>query len=91
VLPMHPLMDQPAIGRAVVRHGAGRVLSKRARPAEIRAAVEALLADGPERAGAARLGESIRERDGAVVAVDLLLSQLVHARRRRTRAGGLVA
>ena len=88
VLPMHPLMDQPAIGRAVVRHGAGRVLSKRARPAEIRAVVEALLADGPERAGAARLGESIREQDGAVVAVDLLLSQLVHARRRRTRAGG---
>lgn len=74
VLPMHPLLDQPAIGRAVVRHGAGRVLSKRARPAPIRAAVEALLADGPERAGAAHLGREIRTQDGATQAVDLLAS-----------------
>lgn len=81
VLPMHPLMDQPAIGRAVVRHGAGRTLSKGSRPAEIRAAAEALLADGPERAGAARLGASIRERDGAVLAVDLLVGELIHTRR----------
>lgn len=72
VLPMHPLMDQPAIGRAVERHGAGRVLRKSASPAAIRGAAEALLENGREREGAARLGRSIRERDGATLAVDLL-------------------
>ncbi|MER7009578.1 nucleotide disphospho-sugar-binding domain-containing protein [Dactylosporangium sp. NPDC000555] len=72
VLPMHPLMDQSAIGRAVVRHGAGRMLPKSAGAGAIRAAATELLADGPHRAAAARLGEEIRGRDGAVVAVDLL-------------------
>jgi UDP:flavonoid glycosyltransferase YjiC (YdhE family) len=32
VLPMHPLMDQSAIGRALVRHGAGRMLPNQRRP-----------------------------------------------------------
>ena len=48
------------------------MLPKYARPAVIRAAVVALLADGPHRAAAARLGDSIREQDGAARAVDLL-------------------
>jgi UDP:flavonoid glycosyltransferase YjiC (YdhE family) len=72
IMPMHPLMDQPAIGRAVTRHGAGRVMSKSAKSTAIRAAVLELLADGPHREAAARLGASIRDRDGAVVAVGLL-------------------
>jgi UDP:flavonoid glycosyltransferase YjiC (YdhE family) len=72
VMPMHPLMDQPAIGRAIARSGAGRMLAKSAKPRTIRAAVVELLADGPHRAAAARLGNSIRERDGADVAADLL-------------------
>ena len=72
VLPMHPLMDQPAVGRAVARLGAGRVLSKSARPEAIRASMVALLAGGSHRDAAARLGDAIREQDGAVVAVDLL-------------------
>lgn len=72
VLPMHPLMDQAAIGRALVRHNAGRMLAKSARPQTIRAAVTTLLADGPHRTAARRIGEEIRERDGAATAVDLL-------------------
>ncbi|MFG2044133.1 glycosyltransferase [Dactylosporangium sp. NPDC048998] len=74
VLPMHPLMDQSAIGQAVVRHGAGRMLPKSAGAGAIRAAVTELLADGPHRAAAARLGDDIRGRDGAAVAVDLVES-----------------
>jgi UDP:flavonoid glycosyltransferase YjiC (YdhE family) len=73
VLPMHPLMDQSAIGRALTRHGAGRMLPKSAGAATIRGAVTGLLA-GDERPAAAKLGSEIRERDGAVRAVDLLES-----------------
>ena len=72
ILPMHPLMDQAAIGRAVTRHGAGRTLPKSARAGTIRQAVRELLADGPHRAAAARLGADIRRHDGAVTAVDLI-------------------
>jgi UDP:flavonoid glycosyltransferase YjiC (YdhE family) len=72
VMPMHPLIDQPAIGRAVERLGVGRMLSKAAPVAEIRAAVEALLADEGALARARELGRDIRSRDGAAVAVDLL-------------------
>lgn len=72
VLPMHPLMDQAAIGRAVERHGAGRLLRKQARPAAIRAAALAMLADGPHRAAARALGDEIRAADGAARAVDAL-------------------
>lgn len=72
VIPMHPLMDQPAIGRVVTRLGAGRMLPKSAKPNMIRATVTELLADGPHHVAAARLGDSIREQDGAIVAVDLL-------------------
>jgi UDP:flavonoid glycosyltransferase YjiC (YdhE family) len=72
VLPMHPLMDQTAIGRALTRLGAGRMLPKSASVDVIRAAARELLTDGPHRVAAARLGAEIRERDGAVTAVDLL-------------------
>jgi UDP:flavonoid glycosyltransferase YjiC (YdhE family) len=72
IMPMHPLMDQRAVGRAVVRHGAGTMLTKAARPATIRAAVETLLADGPHRAAAGRLGNDIRAADGATVAAGAL-------------------
>ncbi|BCB90061.1 hypothetical protein Psuf_073740 [Phytohabitans suffuscus] len=74
VMPMHPLMDQPAIGQAVARLGVGRTLRKSAKPAAIRAAAADLLAGGPHRAAAAALGTAIRERDGAAVAADLIES-----------------
>lgn len=75
-MPMHPLMDQRAVGRAVARHGAGSVLSKQARPATIRKAALALLADGPHREAAHRIGVETRNRDGAAIAADTL-DQLV--------------
>ncbi|MFD0743408.1 glycosyltransferase [Phytohabitans flavus] len=74
VMPMHPLMDQPAIGKAVTRLGVGRALPKTAKPAAIRTAVLDLLADGSCRAAATALGTAIREQEGAVVAVDLIES-----------------
>ncbi len=72
VLPMHPLIDQPAVGRAVQRHGVGRMLRKTADATTIRRSVVELLADGPHRDAARRLGVQARSADGAVAAVDAL-------------------
>lgn len=81
VIPAHPMADQPMVGRRIADAGAGRVLSPRADVAQVRAAVAELAADGPHRAAAARLGARVRERDGAVSAVDALESLPVGAMR----------
>lgn len=73
VLPMHPLVDQPMVGKAVETAGAGRRLSKKASPAKLRPAIEELLGDGPHRAAAARLAAEIREMRGTETAADRVL------------------
>jgi UDP:flavonoid glycosyltransferase YjiC (YdhE family) len=72
VLPMDPLTDQPMMGRAVEAAGAGRRLHRKASVADIRDALAALIADGPHRAAAARLGASIRARDAVAEGADAL-------------------
>lgn len=76
VLPVESRTDQPFIGRTLEHVGAGRTLSRRSSPARIRAALEGLLADGPHRAAAARLGEQIRATDGRRRGADLLEGML---------------
>jgi MGT family glycosyltransferase len=70
VMPMHPLLDQPMVGRTVEAAGAGRAVSKKVDAATLRQVVEELLADGPHRAAAARLGAQIRAMPGAAHAAD---------------------
>ena len=72
VMPMHPLLDQPMVGRSVAEAGAGVLLRKKASVEQIRDAVTARLADGPHRAAAARLGAEIREADGTGTAAGLV-------------------
>lgn len=72
VLPLDLATDQPWVGATVQRAGAGRWLSRRARPARIRAAIEELLEDGPHRAAAVRLGEKARALDGRARGADVL-------------------
>ncbi len=72
VIPMHPLLDQPMIGKAVAAAGAGRTLPRSASAARIREAVLSLVADGPHRAAAAAAGARLRARDGAATAADEL-------------------
>lgn len=72
VLPLDPKSDQPFVGRAVERAGAGRSLSRRSSPKRIRSVIEELLADGPHREAAARIGSSIRESDGRQRAADVV-------------------
>ena len=72
VLPMHPLMDQPAVGRAVARLGAGATIPKSSSAVRIRAQAMRLLEDAEITATARRIGTETRERDGAVNAVDAI-------------------
>lgn len=80
VLPLDGKSDQPFVGRAVAEAGAGLTLGRRSSPARIRAAVEALLIDGPHRARAAELGRTIRELDAQTRGADLLESLVVSSR-----------
>lgn len=70
ILPMFDRSDQPMVGSVLQRAGAAEVVSRDAGPAAIRAAVDRMLAPGPHRAAAARLGAEIRAAPGAVTAAD---------------------
>jgi UDP:flavonoid glycosyltransferase YjiC (YdhE family) len=74
VMPMHPMLDQPTVGRQVEKAGAGRLVRKKATPESLRDVIAALVADGPHRIAAARLGAQIREGSGRTTAADLLES-----------------
>jgi UDP:flavonoid glycosyltransferase YjiC (YdhE family) len=77
---MHPMLDQKMVGQSLVDAGAGRLLSKTSKPAVIAAAVDELMADGPHRAAAARVGAAVRTTPGARAGAELV-ERL--ARRRR--------
>jgi UDP:flavonoid glycosyltransferase YjiC (YdhE family) len=72
VIPMDAKTDQPYIGRAIQRAGAGRTMGRRSSREKVRAAVEELLADGPHRTAAARLGAAVRALPGASTGADLI-------------------
>ena len=74
VMPMHPMLDQKMVGQSLVDAGAGRLLSKKAKCAEIAAVVAELVSEGPHRAAAARLGAALRAASGAFSAADLVES-----------------
>lgn len=74
VLPMHPMLDQKMVGQSLVEAGAGRRLSKSAKPAAIAAVVEELMSEGPHRSAAARLGDAMRATSGAGAGADLVES-----------------
>jgi len=74
VMPMHPMLDQKMVGQSLVDAGAGRLLSKRAKPPAIAALVDELMGEGPHRAAAARLGATIRTTSGAVAGAELVES-----------------
>jgi UDP:flavonoid glycosyltransferase YjiC (YdhE family) len=84
ILPMHRILDQPMIGRAVAAAGAGRVLPKTASAEEIRSAVRSLLQDPSYRRAAGATGARLRCCNGASAAADelegLLKAQKVSAR-----------
>ncbi len=76
IMPMHPLLDQPMVGKSVAAAGAGKVVAKKARPATLERVIGELLADGPHRVAAARLGARIREMRGTTAAADHVLDSV---------------
>jgi len=76
LLPMGTLADQPYVAKSVVAAGAGIHLSKRASTSALTAALRTLLADGPHRAAAARLGAAVRAAPGTPRAADALEATL---------------
>ena len=79
VMPMHPLLDQPMVARSVEGAGAGRGVSKNIDAASLRSTVTDLLADGPHRTAAARLGAAIRAMPGATNGADRIEALLTDA------------
>jgi UDP:flavonoid glycosyltransferase YjiC (YdhE family) len=72
VLPMEKLTDQPEVGRSLVEAGAGQVARRSASAPAIAPVLAELLADGPHRAAAARLGAEVRSLPGARLGADVV-------------------
>jgi hypothetical protein len=72
VMPANTLIDQKRVGAALENLGAGILLRKHASARRIRAGIRTVLADPTYRDAAARLGESIRQRDGPETAADAI-------------------
>ena len=70
VMPMDRLTDQPTVAGSLEAAGAGRVLRKGATADRIAPVLAELLADGPHRAAAARLGAEVRGLPGARLGAD---------------------
>jgi UDP:flavonoid glycosyltransferase YjiC (YdhE family) len=70
LMPMHPMLDQPMVARSVEAAGSGRVVRKKATADDLAPVIADLLADGPHRTAAARLGAEIRSMPGATNAAD---------------------
>jgi UDP:flavonoid glycosyltransferase YjiC (YdhE family) len=73
LMPMHPLIDQPMVARAVTDAGAGITLGKKASPAMIAGALMRVLGTESYARRAAELGLRLRAGDGAAVAADRLI------------------
>ena len=87
VMPMHPLLDQPVVGRSVQEAGAGRTVKKGASAEQLRPVIAAMLADGPHRTAAARLGALIRESRGTATAADRILEVVSDGARQASQLG----
>lgn len=70
VVPQHPMLDQPMIGRVVAEQGAGLVVEQQASPEQLRHAISDLLDDESYAAAAAVIGARLREQNGAARASD---------------------
>jgi UDP:flavonoid glycosyltransferase YjiC (YdhE family) len=72
LMPMDRLVDQPTVARSVAAAGAARVVPKKANAQQLAPVLAELLADGPHRAAAARLGAKVRSAPGARLGADAL-------------------
>jgi UDP:flavonoid glycosyltransferase YjiC (YdhE family) len=72
VMPANPMIDQKGVGVALEGVGAGVLVPKHAKPQRIRKVIQTILNEPSYGEAARRLGEDIRQRDGAEVAADAI-------------------
>ncbi|GAA2208383.1 hypothetical protein GCM10009850_038410 [Nonomuraea monospora] len=77
IMPMHPMLDQPMIGRILQQQEAATMVRRTARPEHVREVIKGMLRPGPHQQAAARLGTRIRSGNGALVGADLIRSLTV--------------
>lgn len=75
IIPMHSLLYQPMVGKAVATSGAGVVLPKKASPARISTALTRVLEDKTYAAAAAVIAERLADGQGTARAADAILNQ----------------
>lgn len=76
IIPMHPLLDQPMVGKAVAASGAAIVLPKKASPDSIAVALTRILEDPSYTAAATVIAERLAAGRGTARAADAILGQL---------------
>ena len=79
LMPMDSRVDQPTVAGSVEAAGAARVVDRRAPVAALAPVLAEMLADGPHRAAAARLGAQVRAMPGARLGADALEAALRRA------------
>jgi UDP:flavonoid glycosyltransferase YjiC (YdhE family) len=84
LMPMHPMLDQPMVARSVAATGAARVVSKQVTATQLAPVIAQMLAEGPHRAAAGRLGAEIRALPGARGAADRIESLVPNLRQAGT-------
>lgn len=84
ILPGHPMLDQPMVGKAVADAGAGLSMKHTASPESIRRAVLRLLGEPGFTTAAQRIGLRLRGIDGAAAAADALQALVAAPRRVRS-------
>lgn len=72
LMPMDRMTDQPVVARSLEAAGAGRTVAKNASATALAPVLAGMLADGPHRAAAARLGAGIRALPGAILGADVV-------------------
>ncbi len=88
LIPMHPMIDQPMVARAVAEAGAGIQLDKKASAEEIGAAITRLLGTDDFAHAAAAIGARLRAADGARVAADRILEAVAQEAPSASRSPG---
>lgn len=76
IIPMHPLLDQPMVGKAVAASGAGVVLSKRASAAAVATALAQVLDDPSFTAAAQVIASRLADGHGTTRAADVIVEQI---------------
>jgi len=86
LMPMSAKTDQPTVARSIEAAGAGRVVGMKTSVDELVPLLTTMLAHGPHRAAAARLGAEVRAMPGATLGADAVESLLSPDPHRPARA-----